>query len=108
MPLQVPEERLAHRGQLAEPGRGGQGRLHHFLVEDPPRLGHDGQLELLPGPAGPVTRPLALRPSTMARVPADGPSRPSALASAAAAVKIAPRFRGSATCGHASVIVLAT
>jgi len=43
--LEIREERLAHRGQLRQAGRGGQRGLHDFLGEDPGRLGHGRQLE---------------------------------------------------------------
>ena len=43
------EERLAHRHQLAQAGRGGEGGLDDLVGEDPARLVHGGQLEFLLG-----------------------------------------------------------
>ena len=43
-PLQMLEERLAHRRELGQACRGRQGGLDDFAGEDPPRLLHGGQL----------------------------------------------------------------
>ena len=64
MPLQVRDERLADRGQLAQARGSRQGRLHDLFVEDPGRFGHGGQLELLPGVSGARrARPADLAPA---------------------------------------------
>ena len=47
--LDVGEERLAHRGQLAQPRGRGQRGLDHLLGKDPGRFLHGGQLKLLLG-----------------------------------------------------------
>jgi hypothetical protein len=103
VPLQVGDERLADRGQLARP-RERPGRLHDLFVEDPGRRGHGGQLKLLPGARRHT--PAKLAPArAAARVLAESPSGPSSVASDAAARRIASRLRLS---GHASLIALAT
>ena len=57
--LHVAEEGLTRCGQLAQAGRGGERRLHDLLVEDPLRLLHGGQLQLLLGPEVRVETALA-------------------------------------------------